>query len=63
MTALGLHGADWLAYLDARAPGRFAALGEALTESPYRPPGAGDDVARLTAELRTAARGWLRAVL
>jgi hypothetical protein len=56
----GLHGADWLAFLEARdrRPGRFAALGEALTEAPYRAP-----VVHVTAELRAAARGWLRAVL
>lgn len=57
----GLHGEDWIAFLEARdrAPGRFAALREALTQMPYRAPGAGDDAARL----RAAARGWLRAVL
>lgn len=57
-TAAGLHGADWIAFLDAhdRTPGRFAALGGALTEMPYRAPRAGDDVA----PLRAAARSWLR---
>jgi hypothetical protein len=56
----GLHGAAWLAFLESRdrRPGRFAALGEALTEAPYRAP-----VAQVTAEVRAAARGWLRAVL
>jgi len=56
--AAGLHGADWIAFLEAcdRAPGRFAALAAALTEMPYRAPRAGDDVA----PLREAARGWLR---
>ena len=59
--AAGLHGADWVAFLEARdrAPGRFAALGAALTEMPYRAPRAGDDVA----PLREAARGWLRAAV
>jgi hypothetical protein len=59
--AAGLHGADWVAFLEARdrAPGRFAALGGALTEMPYRAPRAGDDVA----PLREAARGWLRAAV
>jgi hypothetical protein len=59
--AAGLHGADWIAFLEAhdRAPGRFAALAEALTEMPYRAPRAGDDVA----PLRAAARGWLRAAV
>lgn len=57
----GLHGADWIAFLEAcdRTPGRFAAVREALTEAPYAPPGALADVAPLLA----AARGWLRAVL
>lgn len=59
--AAGLHGADWVAFLEARdrAPGRFAALAGALTEMPYRAPRAGDDVA----PLRAAARGWLRAAV
>ncbi|MGQ0511924.1 MAG: DUF4381 domain-containing protein [Betaproteobacteria bacterium] len=59
--AAGLHGADWIAFLEARdrAPGRFAALRAALTEMPYRAARAGDDVA----PLREAARGWLRAAL
>jgi len=57
----GLHGADWIAFLDGcdRVRGRFAALGDALTEAPYRAGGAPDEAARL----RAAARGWLRAVL
>lgn len=57
----GLHGAEWLAFLEAcdTEPGRFAALAEALTATPYRGGGAGDEAARL----RAAARGWLRAVL
>jgi hypothetical protein len=66
----GLHGGDWLAFLEARdrTPGRFAALRGALTVAPYAPyaslapndrHGAGIDAAPL---LR-AARGWLRAVL
>lgn len=59
--AAGLHGAAWIAFLEARdrAPGRFAALAEALTAMPYRAPRAGDDVA----PLREAARGWLRAAV
>ena len=59
--AAGLHGAQWIAFLEAcdRAPGRFSALTEALTEMPYRAPRAGDDVA----PLRAAARGWLRAAV
>ena len=57
----GLHGVQWIAFLEAcdRAPGRFAAIAGALTEMPYRAPRAGDDVA----PLRKAARGWLRAAL
>ena len=59
--AAGLHGAAWVEFLERRerAPGRFAALGEALTEAPYRPPGPQGDAAAL----RAAARAWLRAVL
>jgi hypothetical protein len=59
--AAGLHGARWVAFLEARdrARGRFAGLAHALTEMPYRAPRAGDDFERL----RAAARGWLRAVL
>jgi len=59
--AAGLHGAQWIAFLEAcdRAPGRFAALAGALTEMPYRAPQAGDDIA----PLRAAARGWLRAAV
>jgi hypothetical protein len=57
----GLHGSDWIAFLEARdrAPGRFSALGGEMTEMPYRAPRAGDDVA----PLREAARGWLRAAV
>ena len=57
----GLHGAEWVVFLEAcdAEPGRFAALAEALTAAPYRGAGAGDEAARL----RAAARGWLRAVL
>jgi len=59
--AAGLHGADWIAFLEGceRAPGRFAPLAAALTAAPYRAQGARDELARL----RAAARGWLRAVL
>ena len=59
--AAGLHGGEWIALLEAcdRAPGRFAALREALTVAPYAPPGALAEAAPLLA----AARGWLRAVL
>lgn len=57
----GLQGADWIAFLEAcdRAPGRFAALHDDLTVTPYRAPGASADA---TALLR-AARGWLREVI
>ena len=57
----GLHGKDWVAFLEARdrTPGRFDALHDALTVTPYRAPGASADAAPL---LR-AARGWLRAVI
>jgi uncharacterized protein DUF4381 len=59
--AAGLQGESWIAFLEARdgAPGRFAALGEALLAAPYRARGAGAQLA----PLREAARGWLRAVL
>jgi len=59
--AAGLHGGEWIAFLEAceRAPGRFSALAEALTVAPYAPPGASLDAASLLA----SARGWLRAVL
>jgi len=59
--AEGLHGAAWIDFLEAcdRAPGRFAALHDALTVHPYRAAPPGDDLARL----RTAVRGWLRVVL
>lgn len=57
----GLHGAAWVAFLESRdrAPGRFAALAEALTATPYRAPRASDDLAAL----RKAARGWLKAAV
>lgn len=57
----GLHGPDWIAFLDGcgRTRGRFAALGEAVTEMPYRAPREGDDLRALV----LAARGWLREVL
>jgi hypothetical protein len=57
----GLQGARWIEFLDSRSrsPGRFAALGEALTEMPYRAPGERAD----PAPLHAAARGWLREVL
>jgi Domain of unknown function (DUF4381) len=57
----GLQGARWIEFLESRdrAPGRFAALGEALTETPYRAGGERADSAPLLA----AARGWLREVL
>jgi hypothetical protein len=59
--AAGLQGGAWLAFLEAsdRAPGRFAALGAALTVAPYAPPGALADAAPLL----DAARGWLRAAV
>jgi hypothetical protein len=57
----GLHGADWIAFLESRdrAPGRFAALGDALGAMPYRAPRASDDLA----PLRAAVRGWLEAAV
>jgi len=57
----GLHGAAWVEFLErsAKTPGRFAALGDALTAAPYREPRPEDDVR----PLRAAARGWLREVL
>ena len=57
----GLHGGEWIAFLErhAKTPGRFAALGEALTVMPYRAPRADDDFR----PLRAAARGWLGEVL
>jgi uncharacterized protein DUF4381 len=59
--AAGLQGASWIAFLESRdrAPGRFAALGEALLAAPYRARGAEEGLA----PLRAAARGWLRVVL
>ncbi len=58
--AAGLNGAEWVAFLERCAPGRFAALGAALTEAPYR---AGGDAGAELAHLRAAARDWLQAVL
>ena len=57
----GLHGAAWVAFLESRdrAPGRFAALGDALTALPYRAPRATDELDAL----RAAARGWLEAAV
>lgn len=57
----GLHGAEWVAFLEgcAKTRGRFAALDEALTVMPYREPRADDDIRPLV----RAARGWLREVL
>jgi biopolymer transport protein ExbB/TolQ len=55
--AAGLHGERWIAFLEARAPGRFAGLREAVTEAPYRADAAD------AAPLREAARGWMQAVL
>jgi hypothetical protein len=57
----GLHGTDWVAFLDDcdRAPGRFAALRGALTVAPYAPPDPRVD----PVPLLRAARRWLRAVL
>lgn len=59
--AAGLQGGAWLAFLEAsdRVPGRFAALGAALTVAPYAPPGVLADAAPLLA----AARGWLIAAV
>jgi len=57
----GLHGAAWIAFLESRdrAPGRFAALGDALAAMPYRAPQAQGDLDAL----RAAARGWLQAAV
>jgi hypothetical protein len=62
--AAGLKGGEWLAFLEAcdRAPGRFAALRDALTAAPYAPPAAGAQRPGV-APLLEAARGWLRAVV
>jgi len=59
--AAGLQGGAWIAFLEAsdRVPGRFAALGAALTVAPYAPPGVLADAAPLLA----AARGWLIAAV
>lgn len=57
----GLHGSDWIAFLESRdrIRDRFAALHEALTVAPYQRP----QVLVDCAPLLQAARGWLRAVL
>lgn len=57
----GLHGGDWVAFLESRdrIRGRFMALQEALTVAPYQRPQAFAD----SSSLLHAARGWLRAVL
>lgn len=59
--AAGLHGAEWVAFLEARdaATGRFEPVRAALTAAPYCPPGTHADAAPLL----FAARGWLRAVI
>jgi GNAT superfamily N-acetyltransferase len=58
--AAGLHGEEWIAFLERcdKAPGRFRALHEALSVAPYARPGSSDDASALL----LAARGWLRAV-
>jgi hypothetical protein len=64
--AAGLQGRDWIAFLEScdRAPGRFAALRDALIAAPYgRPAAAVTDTRRNMAPLLDAARGWLRAVV
>ncbi len=56
----GLHGGDWVAFLESRdrKPDRMESVREALTAAPYRP------LARVdAAPLLKAARGWLRAVI
>lgn len=57
----GLHGSDWVAFLESRdrIRGRFAAARETLTAAPYQRPEATADCLPLL----HAARGWLRAVL
>ena len=57
----GLHGSDWITFLESRdrIRGRFAALHDALTVAPYQRP----QVMADCAPLLQAARGWLRAVL
>jgi Domain of unknown function (DUF4381) len=62
----GLHGGDWVAFLEScdRAPGRFAALREALTAGPYSAPAADSQGPGMDIDpLLGAARGWLRAVV
>jgi hypothetical protein len=64
--AAGLQGREWIAFLEScdRAPGRFAALRDALIAAPYGPPAAAATGARKDmAPLLDAARGWLRAVV
>jgi hypothetical protein len=59
--AAGLHGGEWIEFLD-RAGGarrRFEPLREALTVAPYAPPAACPDAAPLI----RAARDWLRAAV
>lgn len=63
----GLHGREWMAFLDScdrvdscdRAPGRFETLHDVLTVAPYAPLAADVDARPLL----QAARGWLRTVL
>jgi len=57
----GLHGAEWIRFLEScdRAPGRFAALHDALNVAPYRPAAPGSEAEPLL----EAARGWLRAAI
>lgn len=57
----GLHGGDWIAFLEShdRVPGRFAALDRTLTVAPYCAPETSADAEPLL----DAAQGWLRAVL
>ncbi|HEX9184150.1 MAG TPA: DUF4381 domain-containing protein [Burkholderiales bacterium] len=64
--AAGLQGGEWLAFLEScdSAPGRFAALREALTVEPYAAPGAAAAQPQSgVAPLLEAARGWLRAAV
>lgn len=62
----GLQGGEWIAFLEScdRAPGRFAALRDALVAAPYGPPAtAVTDARKDVAPLLDAARGWLRAAV
>ena len=64
--AAGLQGGAWIAFLEScdRAPGRFAALREALTAAPYSPRAATLKGASTQVDpLLSAARGWLQAVV